>query len=150
MTKPNKSVRLRRIEYSQQSPPLVPIFYDDDMDGLDGDVLDAALAYNGNVPVLGYGWSGVKQLQEDFISPDTEITFYPNDPDNQTTVAFVFGSTEPHSTFIGQLDGAGYVGIVSPKTYSGIITGSHTFDVKAVDVHGNIDATPATWTWVKE
>jgi hypothetical protein len=35
----------------------------------------------------------------------------------------------------------------SPKTYSGLGEGSHTFDVRALDLAGNADPTPATFTW---
>src|SRR2546421_1105542 len=32
------------------------------------------------------------------------------------------------------------------KSYSGLAVGTHTFDVRAVDVAGNVDPTPATRT----
>jgi hypothetical protein len=35
----------------------------------------------------------------------------------------------------------------SPKAYSGLATGSHTYKVAATDAAGNTDATPATATW---
>jgi hypothetical protein len=37
---------------------------------------------------------------------------------------------------------------VSPKSYSGLTDGSHTFSVKATDNAGNEDATPASFTWL--
>lgn len=48
-----------------------------------------------------------------------------------------------------QLDGNGqqFVACQSPKTYNGLANGSHTFWVRAKDAAGNIDPTPAHWTW---
>ena len=35
----------------------------------------------------------------------------------------------------------------SPKAYTGLAPGSHTFEVRATDPAGNVDPTPATRTW---
>ena len=32
-------------------------------------------------------------------------------------------------------------------TYTGLSVGTHTFHVRAIDLDGNVDATPAAWTW---
>ncbi|NTV37917.1 MAG: calcium-binding protein, partial [Anaerolineales bacterium] len=50
-------------------------------------------------------------------------------------------------TFECQLDGAGFNACASPKNYSGLSLGSHTFEVQAIDGAGNVDATPASFTW---
>ena len=50
-------------------------------------------------------------------------------------------------TFRCALDSAAYVACPSPKTYSGLSQGSHTFSVQAVDGAGNVSPTTAyTWT----
>ncbi len=46
-----------------------------------------------------------------------------------------------------QLDGGGYTSCTSPKSYTGQTQGSHTFQVRATDPAGNLDATPASFTW---
>src|SRR5207249_6126345 len=35
----------------------------------------------------------------------------------------------------------------SPQSYSSLTAGSHTFQVRAIDTAGNVDATPASFSW---
>ena len=35
----------------------------------------------------------------------------------------------------------------SPQTYNSLSAGSHTFEVRAIDESGNVDPTPASYTW---
>ena len=35
----------------------------------------------------------------------------------------------------------------SPKKYTGLGNGRHTFQVRAMDMNGNVDPTPATRNW---
>ena len=46
-----------------------------------------------------------------------------------------------------KLDAANFAACSTPVAFSGLAEGSHTFAVRAVDVAGNIDASPATRTW---
>ena len=55
-------------------------------------------------------------------------------------------SNEAGSTFRCSLDGAAFALCTSPKPYSGLADGTHTFDVKAVDPAGNTSS-PATFAW---
>ena len=79
-----------------------------------------------------------------------ETTLDPSGPTGSTTATsaeFAF-SSEPGVTFRCQLDsGSVEVGCTSPRAYSGLGAGSHTFQVWATDAVGNADATPATRTW---
>ncbi len=79
--------------------------------------------------------------------PDTTITSQPANPTNQTSASFTFSSTEAGASFECQMDGGGYAPCPSPKTYS-LSAGSHTFDVRSTDAAGNVDASPATCSWV--
>ena len=45
------------------------------------------------------------------------------------------------------MDAGAYAYCSSPKAYSALSTGSHTFSVRATDAAGNVDASPATRTW---
>src|SRR5262249_17613180 len=64
-----------------------------------------------------------------------------------TTATFAFHSTESGSSFQCRLDGESFSPCSSPKGYSGLSDGSHTFQVRATDEAGNTDQTPAVFTW---
>ena len=46
-----------------------------------------------------------------------------------------------------RLDGAAFAGCTTPMSYSGLGNGTHTFDVRATDPAGNVDTSPASYTW---
>src|SRR5262249_25684981 len=75
------------------------------------------------------------------INPQT-----PGNPTSQTTASFSFSDTEAGVSFPCQLDGGALSICASPKTYSGLGQGSHTFAVKAQDAAGNQSAA-ASFTW---
>ena len=80
------------------------------------------------------------------VVPDT------TPPDTSTSPSFGFSGTDdatpPASLgFECQLDGAGFSPCTSPKTYTGLSLGMHTFEVRAIDAAGNVDLTPASYTW---
>jgi hypothetical protein len=83
----------------------------------------------------------------DTTAPDTSIASGPADPTSSTSASFTFSSSEGGSSFECQLDGGGYSSCADPKAYSGLAAGSHTFQVKATDPAGNVDPTPASYTW---
>ena len=85
----------------------------------------------------------------DGTAPDTSIGTKPDSFSNNASPSFSFSSTEANSTFEMNLDGQGWVdnGSTTSKSYSGLADGSHTFQVRATDVAGNTDGTPASYTW---
>ena len=61
--------------------------------------------------------------------------------------SFSFSSSEPNSTFECTLDSGTWDLCTSPKSYSGLANGEHTFSVRAIDGAGNVDASPETRRW---
>jgi hypothetical protein len=57
---------------------------------------------------------------------------------------FAFAADEAGSTFRCRLDGHKPIPCGSPKSFTGLAWGPHTFKVYAVDPAGNADPTPAT------
>jgi len=87
----------------------------------------------------------------DHTAPETTITSNPGDPSTSADPSFSFtgddGSGTGVASFECDLDSVGFSPCTSPQDYTGLSDGSHTFQVRAVDVSGNTDATPATFTW---
>ena len=82
----------------------------------------------------------------DTVHPLVTITDKPPLLTNRTTASFSFTANHPGSTFECRLDGAQFDGCTSPKLYSGLGNGSHTFAVRAISL-GNVGpATTYTWT----
>jgi len=78
--------------------------------------------------------------------PDTVIDSGPAASTPVTTATFGFHSTDPAATFTCKLDAAAAAACTSPKSYTALAVGSHTFTVFATDA-GVSDASPATATW---
>src|SRR5215208_7193983 len=83
----------------------------------------------------------------DTTPPDTVINSGPSGTIKTTDTRFTFSSTEANSKFECSLDGADFSACSSPKQYTGLANGSHTFKVRATDAAGNTDQTPASRTW---
>ncbi len=80
-------------------------------------------------------------------APETAITTGPAGAGNGSTAQFAFRSEDPAAGFECRLDGAAFSGCSSPRTYSGLSPGSHSFEVRARDRTGHVDATPARRDW---
>src|SRR5207245_2854733 len=74
------------------------------------------------------------------------ITGSPANPTNQTAATFSFSSSEASSSFSCKLDSGAAAACSSPRSYSGLTAGSHTFTMTATDPAGNA-STPASSTW---
>jgi hypothetical protein len=85
----------------------------------------------------------------DTVAPETTIDSAPANPINSTSASFDFSTDQAGSTFECRLDAGSWVAsCASPKGYTGLGQGSHTFQVRATDAGNNTDATPAAHTWV--
>ena len=83
----------------------------------------------------------------DTTAPETSIDSGPSGTVASGSASLGFGSSEAGSTFQCRLDGGAWAACTSPKAYSGLANGSHTFDVRATDGAGNTDGSPASRTW---
>jgi hypothetical protein len=82
----------------------------------------------------------------DSTPPETTITSGPSGTTNSTSATFEFTADEP-STFECSLDAAAFAPCTSPKAYTGLAEGPHSFAVQATDDSGNTDPTPAVGSW---
>jgi hypothetical protein len=64
------------------------------------------------------------------------------------TASFTFASNEPAATFRCGLDAAPTSPCSSGIRLSSLSTGPHTFSVVAVDAGGNVQVTPASYSWM--
>ncbi len=84
----------------------------------------------------------------DTVPPNTRITSKPPANTSSRSARFTFASTEPtEAKFTCKLDGKPWKACSSPKTYTSLTRGRHTLSVKASDKAGNVDGTPATYSW---
>lgn len=79
--------------------------------------------------------------------PETKVTSGPTGFTRSMSATFAFSSTEASASFECSLDGASLGTCSSPKAYSGLGSGKHSFEVRATDAAGNADPIPATRTW---
>src|SRR5205807_9977468 len=81
----------------------------------------------------------------DTVAPTASITASPTNPSNSSSPSFSF-SSEAGASFQCALDGAAFASCSSPKSYTRVADGSHTFQVKASDAAGNT-GTAESYTW---
>ncbi|MBB5037502.1 beta strand repeat-containing protein [Prosthecobacter dejongeii] len=86
----------------------------------------------------------------DKTAPDTSITANPALLTTSTSASFSFTGSDAGSgvaSYQVKLDTASFATGTSPTAYTSLADGSHTFQVRAVDAAGNVDASPASYTW---
>ena len=87
-------------------------------------------------------WTGVLANE---AAPTVTITGQPTNPSNADSATFVFAASEP-STFECKLDGGAFEPCTSPKSYTGLGGGSHTFEVRASNPAAETGTATFTWT----
>ena len=75
------------------------------------------------------------------------ITGGPTGTTTATDATFTFAANDAGATFECKLDGGSFAACSSPKSYSGLAVGSHTFQVRATDALGNVESSPASSAW---
>ena len=92
----------------------------------------------------------VGPIRIDKTAPATTLTGQPTNPSAGGPSTFTFTGSDNLSgvsRFECQLDDGDFAPCSSAKDYGALPVGTHTFAVRAVDQAGNVDATPATFTW---
>jgi large repetitive protein len=76
----------------------------------------------------------------DSASPQAPIT-------NQNEITFSFSANQAQVSYVCSLDGAPHSACQSGAHYTGLSSGAHTFNVRAIDRWGNVDPTGASHNW---
>lgn len=82
----------------------------------------------------------------DTTPPQSSIASAPDSTTTSTIAGFTFTASES-ATFECQLDTSGWQPCTSPWAYDSLGAGSHSFQVRATDLAGNVDPTPAVAMW---
>ena len=109
---------------------------------LDGSIF--AISGNTPEPVLPINLSGTGSLAGP--APSTRIKRRPKSRTRSNTASFQFTSTEAGVSFECKLDKESFAPCTSPSTYV-VDRGRHSFQVRAKDADGTVDATPAKDKW---
>src|SRR5205085_5478029 len=106
----------------------------------------AGTATTTTVKVLGVGpTGGISAIQTqtytiDLQPPTVSITGKPVALSNSANPSFTFAANKPGVTYQCALDAAALAACTSPKSYTGLADGSHTFTVHATDAFGRVSA----------
>jgi len=79
--------------------------------------------------------------------PETRIDSGPAGPTPDANPSFTFSSPQETARFACSLDAADFAPCTSPQAFMELADGSHTFRVRAIDVSGIPDPTPASRTF---
>lgn len=80
-------------------------------------------------------------------TPETEWYAAPMRVDTLPVEFYFRSPTDPGATFQCKIDAAAFSACSSPKEYTNLPDGPHTFYVRAKSADGNVDPTPASFTW---
>ena len=94
--------------------------------------------------------TGGPPLGGDNVAPDTQLTERPPNPSTDDVAIFRFDGSDNISDVTFQCSvttAEAFAPCDSPAVYEGLEPGLHQFQVRAVDASGNVDSTPATYSW---
>ncbi|WP_432937985.1 right-handed parallel beta-helix repeat-containing protein [Kribbella sp. CA-253562] len=99
--------------------------------------------------------NGGTPVPPEVAPPDTELLDFPANPSGSRSAAFLFTGIDDNTpltelSFECRIDTGAFTDCENPRLYSGLAPGTHTFQVRAVDLAGKVDPTPASYVWVIE
>lgn len=101
----------------------------------------------GAMPAGTYSWEVDNSLTDE-TPPETTLLSKPANPSESSTAAFTYESNEANSSFECALDAGPFAPCPAAGVlYSGLTGGPHSFQVRAIDASGNIDPTPARYSF---
>jgi len=80
-------------------------------------------------------------------APETRIDAGPRGPTSDASPSFAFSSPQPTARFACSLDAAPFAPCSSPRAFTKLPDGAHTFRVRASDASDGADPTPASSTF---
>ncbi len=139
---------LSPLETSFSSCDTQPQVYSDLADGdYEFEVLAIDRAGNAQPTATAFPWTVDNSLL-DTTPPETTILSKPPDPSGSPVAAFTYSSSEPGSKFQCKLDSGNFSSCPgSGISYTGLLEGVHTFQVRAIDHSNNVDPTPAGYSF---
>ena len=144
----NSSITRRGVRLSAKNPDYVNQF-SVEMDTFAADAIVPPAATSATVNMTSTQdryYPGVITYagEAETVAPQTTINSGPSGPTNDSTPTYAFSSNEAGSTFECRVDAGAWTSCTSPNTTASLADGAHTFEVRAIDVAGNVDATPAS------
>jgi hypothetical protein len=110
-------------------------------------VIATDAAGNPQATPTAYSWT-VDNSLADTTPPQTTISAHPSDPSSSPDASFAYASNEAGSGFECSLDGSPFASC--PPTgisYTGLASGPHSFQVRAIDSSANVDPSPAGFSF---
>lgn len=80
-------------------------------------------------------------------APDTSITASPSVLSASRSATFNSSSSVSGVSFEISIDGSAFAAATMPLTLTGLVNGPHTISIRARDAAGNVDPTPAVFSW---
>jgi len=78
---------------------------------------------------------------------NTLLTSYPANISHDNYATFEFASSQAGATFECMINAGNYFSCSSPYTFNNLGNGNYIFKVRAKDINGNPDASPAIYNW---
>jgi uncharacterized protein (TIGR03382 family) len=92
-------------------------------------------------------FSGTALFSVDTVAPDTFLAGGPAAQTELREATFELSASESGASYSCRLDGGDFAPCTSPVTFAELAEGTHTLEVRARDVAGHEDPTPARHNW---